>query len=74
MSELEGISTDIEWIKESLTRIESRLDDMDTGCRGRHHELDVELSALKMRAGFYGAMAGALPTVVTVLLLLLKGR
>ncbi len=38
MSEVNGINKDIEWIRDTLDRIENRLDEMDGGCRDRHHE------------------------------------
>ena len=55
MSEVNGINTSIEWIKESLERIEERLDAGAEKCRERHTEIDKELTALKVRAGLYGA-------------------
>jgi hypothetical protein len=72
MAEINGISKDIEWIRESLERIEQRLDNMDDGCRGRHHDIDRELAALRVRAGLIGAVAGAAPATVAVILLLLQ--
>jgi len=72
MSEVNGINKDIEWIRESLERIESRLDGLDLGCRERHHDIDRELAALRVRAGLYGAIAGAAPAVVSVLIILLR--
>lgn len=66
MSESCGIETDIQWIRGSLERIEGRLDSMDRDCRGRHHTLDQELAALSVKAGLFGAIAGAAPAMVAV--------
>ena len=72
MSEINGMRKDIEWIRESLERIEYRLDEMDGRCRETHSGIDRELAALKVRAGLYGAVAGAAPAVVTVIILFLE--
>ena len=72
MSEVNEITKDIEWIRGSLERIEGRLDGLDLGCRERHHDIDRELAALRVRAGLYGALAGAAPAVVTSLVVLLR--
>mgnify|MGYP001171289729 CR=1 FL=1 len=72
MTGINGLNRDIEWIKETLGRIEKRFDDMDARCVCRHHEIDREIAALKVRAGLYGALAGAAPAVVGVLMLLLR--
>jgi len=73
MSEVNGINKDIEWIRDSLERIERRLDELDAGCRERHCGIDRELAALRVRAGVYGALAGAAPAVAAVVMLFLKG-
>ncbi|HOX28064.1 MAG TPA: hypothetical protein PLQ76_02790 [bacterium] len=72
MNEIDGMSKDIEWIRDSLERIEGRLSEMDRCCRGRHHEIDLELAALRVKAGLYGAVAGAIPAVTAVAVLLLR--
>lgn len=72
MSEVNGINKDIEWIRESLERIELRLDHIDDNCRDRHSCIDRELVALKIKAGLYGALAGAAPAVVAVIMLFLQ--
>ncbi|MFA6448276.1 MAG: hypothetical protein WCX65_02310 [bacterium] len=72
MSEVSGISKDIEWIRESLERIEGRLDGLNIGCRERHHDIDRDLAALRVKAGLYGALAGAVPAAVSVLVILLR--
>jgi len=72
MSEVNGINKDIQWIRESLERIEGRLDCMDAGCRDRHHEIDRELAALRVRAGLYGALAGAAPAIVSAAVVFLR--
>ena len=72
MAEINEVNKDIEWIRESLERIEGRLDGLDIGCRERHHDIDRELAALKVRAGLYGALAGAAPAVVSVVVILLR--
>ena len=72
MSEVNGINRDIEWIRESLERIEQRFDSMDTGCRERYQIIDRELAALRVKAGMYGAIAGAAPAIVAAILFLLQ--
>jgi hypothetical protein len=72
VNEINGINKDIEWIRESLERIERRLDDMDVGCRERHHSIDRELAALCTKAGFYGAIAGAAPAIAAAAMLFLQ--
>jgi hypothetical protein len=72
MSEVNEINKDIEWIRESLERIEGRLYGMDIGCRERHTDIDRELAALRVRAGLYGALAGAAPALVTIAVMLLR--
>lgn len=63
---------DITWIRESLKRIEGRLEDGSEKCRVRHSALDKELAALTVRAGFYGALAGAVPALIMVVAWLFK--
>jgi hypothetical protein len=72
MGDVEGISKDIEWIRESLERIEGRLDGMDLSCRERHTDIDRGMAELRVRAGLYGALAGAAPAVVSVVVFLLR--
>jgi len=66
MPDIGGLDRDIEWIRESLERIEYRLHEMEIGCGGRHREIDGELAALRVKAGLYGAAAGAAPAIVAV--------
>ncbi len=58
MSETNGIERDIEWIKESLERIEKHLEERTEKCRERHSDIDRELGALSVRASVIGAVAG----------------
>ena len=74
MSDADGLNRDIGWIKESLERIETRLDGMDWDCRNRHHGIDQQLAALQIKAGLYGAIAGAAPAVVAVAAILFGMR
>ena len=74
MNELNGLDRDILWIRESLERIEVRLDSMDRDCRGRHHTIDQDIAALSVRAGLYGAIAGAAPAVGAIAAFLLGGQ
>ena len=74
-----GTKTDIQWIKdtlkehgETLKRIESRLDENAERCRDRHAVIDRELAALSVRAGLYGALAGAVPALLATIAWLIK--
>lgn len=74
MKEANAFENDVQWIKDSLTRIEDRLYSMDRDCRGRHHTIDQDLAALGVRAGVYGAIAGAVPAMVAIATFLFGGR
>ncbi len=59
-------------ISENSKRIERTLDAINE-LKIMHEATKGEISALKIRAGIWGAIAGALPAAVAVLVLLLKG-
>lgn len=74
MNEESAFEKDVQWIKESLERIEGRLYSMDRDCRGRHHTIDQDVASLSVRAGVYGAIAGAVPAMVAIAAFFFGGR
>jgi len=75
MSDLNGVTRDIEWIKnsllvhtETLQRIEDQLMSGSDRCRGRHEKIDRELGELSVRASIAGAIAGMAAGCVIVAL------
>lgn len=63
---------DIAWIRESLKRIEDKFDEFEIACRDRHVCIDRELATLKIKATLYGALAGAAPAIVAVIVFAIK--
>ena len=54
----------------------SKLDDLHTVTKELTHEVQavrVEVAVLKVKAGIWGAVAGAIPVIIGLGLLLLKG-
>lgn len=68
----EGLERDISWIKETLERIEGRMTCEADKCRDRHHILDIEIAALTVRSGIIAAVAGILPAVLTIIVIIYK--
>ena len=71
--------TDVEWIKEILTRIDGQLDLITqdiiaekAACRIRHTLLDKEITAVAIRAGFLGVLAGTLPAFLVIVAKIMK--
>ena len=72
MTDYDVILEQIKGLRDDISELKKDIKCGSERCRDRHTTIDVRMAEIGARAGFYGAIAGAVPAIVAIIIFVVK--